>query len=100
MIRKIFRDIEKGKTMQSEATLKLAKDADAVLKSKFEGKTHELETRIEAIKESTEKDIAHLKETYNNEIKYLGQKLDDLRNEVHSQHSQLVQLLTKMIDKD
>ena len=44
--------------------------------------------------------MEHLKETYKSEISFLGQKIEELRSEVHVQHGQLVALLRMMIGKD
>lgn len=44
-----------------------------------------------------QKDIAHIKDTYNSEIKNLGDKVEHLREEVRLQHTQILGLLTKML---
>ncbi|CAK0741651.1 conserved hypothetical protein [Azospirillaceae bacterium] len=96
-LRKISRDHQKSNKEHKAEILQLAKEADSLIKSELKNKIHDLEIQIDTLKESTNKDIAHLKETYNNEIKFLGQKIEALRNEVHVQHGQIVALLTKMI---
>ncbi|HXN74907.1 MAG TPA: hypothetical protein VN855_00260 [Candidatus Acidoferrum sp.] len=98
-IRKVFKDLEKQRSHRDAAILQEAKEADALLKSRLENKIHELESQLKVFKEGNDKDLAHLKETYSSEIKFLGQKIEELRSEVRNQHSQLVQLLSKMLDK-
>jgi|SRR5581483_2205084 len=97
-VRKIARDFERSKKEQAAEILQSAKEADAAMKLKLEGKIHDLESQVKNFKENVEKDLNHLRETYNGELKFLGQKIEELRSEVRNQHSQLVQLLTKMIE--
>lgn len=63
-----------------------------------------MSTKIEALQKdmasmeaSFQKDIDHIKSTYNNEIKNLGDKVEHLREEVRLQHTQILGLLTKML---
>lgn len=98
-IRKIAKDSDRRRKELSAEILQHAKEADAAMKVKLESRIHDLENNIQNLKDATEKDINHLRETYNGEIKFLGQKIEELRSEVRNQHTQLVQLLTKLIDK-
>jgi hypothetical protein len=98
-VRKIAKDSEKQKQIQAAKILQAAKEADSLLRTQLESKIHDLQTELKVLKESNEKDLNHLKETYNGEIKFLGQKIEELRSEVRNQHGQLVQLLSKMIEK-
>jgi hypothetical protein len=98
-IRRVAKDAEKQRKIHAAEILQDAKEADAVLKARFDNKFNELESEIKVVKEGVDKDISHLKETHNGEIRFLGQKIEELRSEVRNQHSQLVQLLSKMIDK-
>lgn len=97
-IRKITKDVERQKKVQNAAILQAAKEADSLLKAKIDSQIHDLQSEIKTIKEVHQKDIEHLRETYNGEIKFLGQKIEELRSEVRNQHGQLVQLLSKMIE--
>lgn len=58
-----------------------------------------LSKEINRLDESFQKDVAHIRETYNSEIRNLGVKIEDLREEVRTQHSQLVTLLTKLVSE-
>lgn len=91
--------LEKSRIRHKAELLQTVKDGDAALNVKLDSKVHELETSLADFKKDIDKDMAHLKETYNGELKFLGQKIEELRKEVHNQHGQLVDLLLKMIDK-
>jgi hypothetical protein len=97
-IRRISKDSARQKEIHGAKILQAAKEADQALRLKLESRVHELENDLESLKDSVAKDIAHLRETYNGEIKFLGQKIEELRSEVRNQHGQLVQLLSKMIE--
>lgn len=49
------------------------------------------------LKDSIEKEIDFVKQTHDSEIRNLGSKIEELRDEVRGQHSQLVSLLSKLI---
>jgi hypothetical protein len=99
-IRKIAKDVELQRKLQSEEILKAARKDDTALRLQLESEIHDLRGEIKVIKEGHQKDMDHLRETYNGEIKFLGQKIEELRSEVRNQHAQLVQLLSKMIDRN
>lgn len=98
-IRRIASNYEKSKRSHAASIIQLAKEADNLIKTELNIKIHNLELKVKNHKESTDKDLLHLKETYNNEIKFLGQKIEELRNELLQQHSGIVQLLSKLVDK-
>lgn len=98
-LRKVSKELHSSKERQQAKVLQAAKEADALLKLELNSKIKELEIKLADLKDDVEKDMVHLKETYNGELRFLGQKIEELRKEVHDQHSQLVSLLMKMIDK-
>lgn len=97
-VRKIAKDLKKEKKEHAAEILQEAKEEIARKETALNAKITELEGRHEALEKSVEKDLAHMRETYNGEIRNLGQKIEDLRSELRNQHTQMVQLLTKMID--
>lgn len=108
-IRKLSRDLRRERDLESAKILQEAKEADSKLKAAWEakrelhlqevnGKIKSLEDRLNNLEESVTKDFAHVRETYNGEIRNLGDKIEDLRSELRNQHGQLVTLLGKMID--
>ena len=61
-------------------------------------KIKDLEEEFESQKLSVNKDFSHFKETYNMEVKSLGEKIEALRDDLAQQHQALVGLLTKLVD--
>lgn len=99
-VRAVLNRRDKEKKRLAATILQSAKENDTALKLHLENRIHEIEGKLESLRENVDKDLSHLKETYNSEIRFLGQKIEELRKEVHDQHGQLVQLLTKMIGRD
>jgi chromosome segregation ATPase len=97
-IRKIQKDSEKSKKEQSAEILQSAKEEIALKEKDLQSRFNLLDTRIENLETSVEKDLQHLRETYNGEIRNLGTKIEELRSELRNQHTQMVSLLTKMIE--
>lgn len=96
-IQKVTKNAKQAR-MATEATiLQEAKEEDKINRMELEGKITALETKLQALEESVEKDFSHVRETFNGEIRNLGQKIEDLRADLRNQHGQLVSLLTKMI---
>jgi len=57
-----------------------------------------LEIQLAVQKDNVSRDLGHLKEVYNAEIKVLADKIDDLRKDLSDQHQSMVALLTKLVD--
>lgn len=72
-------------------------ETDKVCKD-LETKIEALETELQSQKANVEKDMGHMKEIYNAEIKVLGDKIEDLRQDLQAQHSSTIALLTKLVD--
>lgn len=93
-VRKIARDTEKTKKEQKAEILQEAKEDLAIVEK-------ELKIQIDNMQASFDKDLQHIRETYNGEIRNLGEKIEEMRIELRSWNSQVVQLLTKMVtEKD
>jgi hypothetical protein len=99
-LKQLWKNHKRARDRQAMSVLQSAKEYDSTIKSELENKIHELELKLNALRESVEKDVAHLKETYKADIGFLGDKIAELRKEVHDRHGELVQLLTKLIGKD
>jgi hypothetical protein len=81
-----------------QSSLNSSKD----LKSEAELLKHKIdsiESHMIKIEESVSKEIEYVKEAYKGEIKNLGEKIENLREEVRNQHTQLIGLLTKLIQE-
>jgi predicted RNase H-like nuclease (RuvC/YqgF family) len=108
-IRKINKDLRKERALEAAKILQAAKEAvaksvdehennQAATNQELTSRIDEQAREIENMRDNFEKDLQHIRETYNGEIRNLGQKIEDLRSELRNQHGQLVGLLTKMID--
>lgn len=95
---KIAKEARKSRKEDAAAILQAAKEEDSLMKSKLEARIEKVDLQLKSLEFSVNKDIAHLKETYNTEIKNLGLKIEELRSELRSTHGQLVQLLTTLIE--
>jgi len=65
----------------------------------FNEKITALENDLENHKVNTSKDLIFMKATYAGEVKVLGDKIESIREQLNQQHSQLLAVLTRMIDK-
>lgn len=97
-VRKIQKDKEQQKEAFKASILAEAEESLKLKETALQAKIEAAEGRLDNLKESVEKDLAHLRETYNGEIKNLAVKIEDLRSDLRNQHTQMVSLLTKMID--
>ncbi len=95
---KIVKNAKKDREEQEAKILQTAKEEDALLKSKVDARIERLEDHLKTLEANVNKDILHLKETYAAEIKVLGEKIEALREELRGQHSQMVTLLSKLIE--
>lgn len=93
---KIGKDIRKERDEEAARVLQAAKESDARVMGELNGKISLLEADFENFKHEVEKDFLHIKETYSNEIKNLGDKIEILRDELRQQHTNLLALLTKL----
>ena len=97
--RKILKEIKKSKEESASKILEEAKQFDKEIKEKLEARIDLLETQLHNLEENVSKDINHIKETQASEIKNLASKIDELREELRTGHSSLIQLLTRLVDK-
>lgn len=97
-VRKIQKDHNDEKELVAAKILSEAKEQDALIRAELEARMSALQIQVETLESSVNKDLEHIRQTYNGEIRNLGQKIEDLRSELRNQHGQLVGLLTKMIE--
>lgn len=81
-----------------QSILNKANEEMAKIKTELEEKIKGLENELANQKENIYKDLGHLKEIYNAEIRTLGDKIDSLRSDLQDQHQSMVALLTKLVD--
>jgi hypothetical protein len=96
---KISRDMRKDRELEAAKVLKSAQEEDAKLRLEFEAKIQIVQAELDNVKHDVEKDFAHVKETYNGALANLGQKIEELREQLNLQHSQLLSFLTKLVEK-
>jgi gas vesicle protein len=87
------------KNKQSKKILKDAQEALELVKSQLDAKVQAVDVKVDSLSHSTEKELAHLKELHNNEIKNLGEKIEQLRRQLNDQHTQLLSFLTRLVEK-
>lgn len=93
-LKKSFKDEVSSETeLAIEKAHKLAK-GDLV---QFQANLEKLEFKIDAMHTQFDSEIEHIKSTYNSEIRHLGEKLEELRSEVRHHHSQIIELLSKIL---
>ncbi len=95
---KIAKNFARDRDERDAKVLQAAKEEDVLMRIQFEAKLMAQSEALKVLETAVNKDMDHIKETYNNELKNLGSKIEELRAELRGQHGQLVQLLTKMID--
>lgn len=97
-VRKIVKDAKKDKEDLAESILETAKEEIALKELAFESKIREVNQRVDSLEDSINKDLEHLKESYNNEMRSLSNKIETLRDELRGQHANLLTLITKLIE--
>jgi hypothetical protein len=97
----LYRHISFKQTLKKDrergAILAEAKAELSRVENDLNEKIKVLEIELAVQKDNVSKDLSHLKEVYNAEIKVLGEKIDLLRQDLQSQHSSMVALLTKLV---
>lgn len=90
--------LQNAKEAVLAAETKLLSDRQILLTT-LESKIDAVESDLASHKREVTKDLSHIRETYNGEIRNLGEKIEGLRRELRDQHGQLVGLLSEMIKK-
>lgn len=98
-ILKIGEKGRKASLLLTTQIIKEAKENDESLKQKLESKIEAIRAELKNLEFSVNKDIVHIKETQADQLKMLGDRIDVLREELQINHGNLVNLLTKLIDR-
>lgn len=96
--RRVIAHSKKKSEQYREGILKQANDEMGKVKTELTEKIKSIETELENHKVNISKDLGFLKQTYSTEIKNLGDKIETVREQLNTQHAQLVALLTRLID--
>jgi peptidoglycan hydrolase CwlO-like protein len=59
-----------------------------------------LEQKVKALEAQFEREVEHIKDRHNTDLENLGQKISELKEEMRGQFSQLVSILTRLMDKE
>lgn len=97
--KRLIANSKRKKEEHKQAILEQAKEEAQKIVNSLEDKVKKLEVEFRAQEMSISKDLSHFKETYNNELKVLGEKIESLRQDISQQHQALVGLLTKLVDR-
>lgn len=96
-IRHLFVILRKRRELHKASILNEAKKEVDAVQQILENRVKSMEVELALHKESMAKDLVHLKETYTAEMANLGQKIENLRNDIQQQHQALIGLLTRLI---
>jgi peptidoglycan hydrolase CwlO-like protein len=91
--------IKKERRVESARILDEARDEIELSKTKLEAKINAVDFKLKTLESSVHKDLQHIRETHVSELKTLSDKIENLREELRNQHSGIVSLLAKLIEK-
>src|ERR1700686_3566149 len=92
---RLSKGAKKDREHEAQKILEQAREEDLVIKSKLESQIDTLNAKIENLELNTEKDLQHIKEIYASDIKSLGEKVDQVREQLNDQHAGVLSLLSK-----
>lgn len=96
-ILKILRELRKSKEKDIEKIINECKELDQIVKGKLESKISVLEAQLQNLRSEVNKDLSNLKDNHAIELKNLGERIEALRVDLTTQHSQIIGLLAKLI---
>ena len=89
--------IQAKKDRERKSILDEAREAMDKVETKFSDKITKLEIELEAQKLNISRDLSHFKEMHTAEVRVLGEKIENLRENLTQQHQALLELLTKLV---
>jgi ABC-type phosphate transport system auxiliary subunit len=96
---KIVKNLRKSREERDAKILQSSKEEINSAKLKLESHIKEVEAKLETLKVTVEKDLEHIKDMNNAEIKALGEKIQELRDELKEGHTNLLNLLSDLIKR-
>jgi hypothetical protein len=91
-------NIRHKKEVYRQAIIDQARSEMAKVKQDLEKKIDLLESEVHSQGDNIAKDMDHMRDIYNNEIRVLGSKIEELRQDLQAQHATTITLLTKLVD--
>jgi len=99
-VQEVLKEYRRRRNSVSNEVLEKAKEYDAEIKRELKARIDLLEVDVHNLKESIQKDISNIKDNHALELKNLSEKIGAIRDQLNDQHSQLMSILVKMIDKN
>jgi TolA-binding protein len=96
---KIAKNKKESKELEKSLILQETKEIASRHKKDLEAKIEVLNQKIVSLEEAVQKDLQHVKETYNNEVRFLGTQVSELKDELRTSLAQVVALISKLLDK-
>lgn len=81
-----------------ESILDQAKEEVAKVSVLLEDKIKKLEVELETQKQIVTNEFTHVKDTYNAEVRVLGQRIQELREDLAASTKSMLELLVKLVD--
>jgi predicted nucleic acid-binding Zn-ribbon protein len=97
-VQKVLKNIQKSREEHNAKILQAAKEEISAAKRKLEGRIIALELDVEHLRDSVSKDLVRAQESYSEALKSVEEKIKDARQELRDHHSQILQLLSALID--
>ena len=97
-LRHIKYSIQSKRDKECQAILDRANEELDKVEAKLGEKIRLLQEELKTHKENLDKDMNHMREIYDGELKNLGNKIDELRKDLSDQHSSMVALLTRLVE--
>jgi hypothetical protein len=98
VIQKVFKNLQKAREERNAIILHAAKEEISRARVALESRIKDIESDLANLKVALNKDLDYAKESNNEAIKVLGEKVDETRRELREAHTQILQLLTRMLD--
>lgn len=96
-VQRIIKNSRIEREHEAKKAIEVAKEEIVLVKSDLDSQITALRVEMKTLELSLQKDFDHLKETHASEISNLGEKIENLRDELRTQHGQLLGLLTKLV---
>jgi hypothetical protein len=98
-ILEVKKQLAKSHKITADKILQEAREQTELVKTHLESKINTLELEVSNLKSNIERDFLNLKETHSVELKNLSEKIELLREELKDQSKNVLNLLTRLVDK-
>jgi len=97
IVQRLLKNHKKDKDFETAKLIHMVKEEVSQVDKRLTREVLALEEAMEIMRSGFAKDLEHTKESHETKLESLSEKIEQLREEVRSQHSQLIALLTKLI---